>query len=101
MGKNVMGNNANIDDLKFMGKKVKLKISLESKADLSDINTLIQNFKSMEVIHRVLRYRKFNGKSLPSNEENLRTILQTDSPKVVTNKEKKDMRRALFKKSSL
>jgi len=52
-------------------------------------------------MHRVVRNRKLNGKSIPTDEESMKNILQTDSPYVITNQEKKHMRRALFRKYSV
>jgi len=89
----VVGVNANIEQLETVGKKEKLQICLKSDADLSDINGIIQQFQNMEITHRVLRHRKLNNSSLPTNEQSMKVILQEDGHKLMTSKEKRNMQK--------
>jgi hypothetical protein len=67
-------------------------ISIKGEIVIEDINALIQQFRTMDLMHRVLRYRKANGKPLPTDEVGFRTVMTEDAPNVMTNQEKKEMR---------
>jgi len=68
---------------------LKLKISINSGKTVEEINLLVQQFKTMDIMHRVLKYRKTNGKSIPKDEKSLQSVLELDAKKVLTKKEKK------------
>lgn len=74
-----------------------LKISLQSGAELKDINALVSQFESMDIMHRVLRYRVENGKPLPVSEEDAKNIMQNDVRHALSEKEMKDMQRQRMK----
>jgi hypothetical protein len=76
---------------------LKLQISIKSGADLKDINALIQQFQSMDIMHRVLRYRMEHGLEIPTDEEGAKMLLQKDVQKVLTPQEVKEMQRARMK----
>ena len=51
-------------------------------------------------MHRVLRYRKANGKPLPTDEAGFRAVVSEDAKNVMTNQEKKDMREEALRRMS-
>lgn len=93
----VLGNDSSAVDLKEMSKKQKLQISLRSGESLKDINVLVGQFESMEVMHQILRYRVERGKSLPLNEEDAKVIMQTDAKEALPERVLKDMKRQRMK----
>ena len=120
----VAGDNASAAELKELGKKEKvscyetlnlpyseqrthlshfltsfyqLKISIKSGADLKDINALISQFQSMDIMHRVLRYRVENGMEIPMDEDTAKTVMQRDIKKVLSPQEQKEMQRQRMK----
>lgn len=74
-----------------------LKISIKSGADLKDINALISQFQSMDIMHRVLRYRVENDLEIPMDEETAKTVMQRDIKKVLSPQEQKEMQRQRMK----
>lgn len=90
----LLGEDIGADELKKMGQKEKLKICIASGADLQDINELIQQFSSFELLHRILRYRFERNLPLPTSEEDAKAILQTDAKLVLTAKEKREMQQS-------
>jgi len=93
----IVGSDAGAKELKEIGKKEKLKISLKSGAELKDINALVSQFESMDIMHRVLRYRVENGKPLPVSEEDAKNIMQNDVKYAFSEREMKDMQRQRMK----
>lgn len=61
---------------------------------------MIQQFRTMELMHRVLRYRKINGKPLPTDEAGMRAIMMEDAQNVLTSQEKKEMRGEAVKRNA-
>jgi hypothetical protein len=94
----VAGRDAGANELNDLGKKGKLKISLKSGADVSEINALVQQFKSMDIMHRVLRYRVENGLEIPTDEEGARTIMQNDVKNVLSDREMKEIQKERMKR---
>mmetsp|Transcript_13002 Transcript_13002/g.24427 ORF Transcript_13002/g.24427 Transcript_13002/m.24427 type:complete len:216 (-) Transcript_13002:49-696(-) len=93
----VAGNSASAKELKELGRKEKLQISIKSGAELKDINALIQQFQSMDVMHRVLRYRVKNGLEIPKDEEGAKMLMQKDVKKVLSSQEVKEMQKVRMK----
>mmetsp|Transcript_12773 Transcript_12773/g.18143 ORF Transcript_12773/g.18143 Transcript_12773/m.18143 type:complete len:232 (-) Transcript_12773:39-734(-) len=93
-----IGNDASMQELEKLGRKEKLRISLKSGLDVEDINIMIQQFKSMEIMHKVLRQRKSEGKPLPETEEGMMGLVQGYSAKVMTREQKKDLQERRMKK---
>ena len=52
----------------------------------------------MDLMHRVLRYRKENGKPTPTDETSMRAAISEDAQFVVTKQEKKEMRDEMAKR---
>jgi len=51
----------------------------------------------MEIMHRMLRYRVENGKSIPTDEESAKAMMQKDVKDVLSPGELKEMQRARMK----
>ena len=60
---------------------------------------IIQQFQGMDVMHRILRYRKENGLSIPTSEKEMHMAMQSDGDKVMSKKEKREIQTARAKKS--
>jgi hypothetical protein len=93
----VVGTDANASQLKEIGKKEKLMICLKCESDLQEVNSLITQFQSMDIMHRVLKYRKENNLSIPTTEEGTKNAMQSDMRKVLTTREFKSMQRQRMK----
>jgi len=89
----IMGQDVGIDELREMDKKEKLKICIKAGIELQDINLLVQQFSSLELLHRILRYRTENDLPIPSSEEDAKMVLQRDARFVMTEQEKKEVKR--------
>eukprot|EP00591_Stephanopyxis_turris_P002743 CAMPEP_0195522170 /NCGR_PEP_ID=MMETSP0794_2-20130614/20079_1 /TAXON_ID=515487 /ORGANISM="Stephanopyxis turris, Strain CCMP 815" /LENGTH=254 /DNA_ID=CAMNT_0040651861 /DNA_START=140 /DNA_END=904 /DNA_ORIENTATION=- len=87
----VLGEDAVANDMKNIGKKEKLQICIKGEATMEELNQVITQFESMEMMHRVLRYRKAKGVPLPTDEAAMRTAVQEDAQKLITKTEKKVM----------
>ena len=57
----------------------------------------MSQFESMDIMHRVLRYRVKNGKPLPVSEEDAKNIMQNDVKHAFSEREMKDMQRQRMK----
>ncbi len=64
---------------------------------MQDVNALISQFESMDMMHRVLKYRADSGKPLPSSEEDAKKVMQSDLRKVLTDREWKDLQKMRMK----
>jgi hypothetical protein len=51
----------------------------------------------MDIMHRVLKYRKENNLSIPTTEEGTKNAMQSDMRKVLTTREFKSMQRQRMK----
>lgn len=85
------GKDATADDFAKLGRRDKLKIALEGDCSIEDLNSVISQFQSMQIMHRVLRYRKSKGKPLPKDEKSMQSAIKEDGNAVLTKKEKKDL----------
>ena len=94
----LLGQGATAEDIAGMDRKAKLKLSIASQLPMEDVNVILQQFRHMELMHRILRFRKESGKPLPTDDEGLKMAMQQDGIKVMTNQEKKEMREAYAKK---
>lgn len=89
-----LGGDISAGDLGRLDRKQKLKLSIACEKPLDDINRVLNLFRQMEIMHRILRYRKENGLSLPTDQAGLNMAMQQDGMKVMTNQEKKELRKA-------
>ena len=91
---NQLGSDISAGDLGKLDRKQKLKLSIACEKPLDDINRVLDLFRQMEIMHRILRYRKENGLPLPTDQAGLNMAMQQDGMKVMTNQEKKELRKA-------
>jgi len=97
----VLGNNVGLERVKNMDRKEKLKISLESKADPSQVNVLIDNYESITIMHRMLRHRVRNELPVPKNEREAKDMMSIENVrKVLSTKEIKNLQRKNMKLKS-
>jgi hypothetical protein len=92
-----LGSESSAGDISKLDRKQKLKLSVACDKPLDEINSVLDLFRQMEIMHRILRYRKENGIPLPTDQAGLNMAMQQDGMKVMTNKEKKDLRKAFGK----
>ena len=55
---------------------------LKCELDFQDVNELVKQFQSMDIMHRVLRYCIENDMPIPSTEEEAKSVIQSDMRKV-------------------
>lgn len=90
-----LGSDISAGDIANLDRKQKLKLSIACDKPLDDINRVLALFRQMEIMHRILRYRKENGMTLPTDQAGLNMAMQQDGMKVMTNQEKKELRKAV------
>ena len=84
----VAGKDATIDDLEKLGRADKLRAALAAETTEEEVNGLIFQFQAMSLMHRVVRTRKLEGKSIPQTMEAMQTVLQVEGPKFLTKSQK-------------
>lgn len=87
-------------DIAKMDRKQKLKLAIACKKPVNEVNAVLDSFRQMEIMHRILRHRKENGGALPTDQEGLKMAMRQDSMKVMTNDEKREMREVYQKHMS-
>lgn len=92
-----LGSNITGQDLAKMDRKKKLKLAIACEKPVDELNSVLNSFRQMEVMHRILRHRKANGMILPTDEVGLKQAMQEDGMKVMTGAEKREMKDAYAK----
>lgn len=92
-----LGNDVTSVDIAKLDRRQKLKLSIACKKPMDEIDSVLQSFRQMEIMHRILRYRKENGIAMPTDEEGLKLAMQQDGLKVMTKEEKEEMKEAYGK----
>lgn len=86
-----LGGDADVDEIEKLGRKDKLKISVNANIPVADVNQMLSQFKNMDVMHLVLSKRKEQGKPFPSSEKDLKRIIMQEAPKLLTKAQKKEI----------
>lgn len=94
-----LGASVSAGDLSKLDRKQKLKLVIACQKPMDELNSVINSFRQMEIMHRILRYRKANGIALPADEAGLKMAMQADGMKVMSKEEKKEMREAYSKRA--
>lgn len=92
-----LGARATIRDIERMDRKDKLKLAVSCEMTMDEVNMILSQFKNMELMHRILRYRKEKGIELPTDADGLKLAMQKDGMKIMTNKEKMEMQKLAAK----
>ena len=87
-----LGEDVTAEDLTKLDRKTKLKLAIACKKPLSELDGVFQQFRQMDVMHRIIRHRQANGIALPKDLEGLKMAMQTEAIKVMTKEEKAEMR---------
>jgi hypothetical protein len=87
----IMGLDATATKLESMSRTEKLKAALEGETTAEQINILIQQFQTMDMMHRVLRKRVDDGKPLPQTAEAMQAAVQSEGAKLLSPKQKTKM----------
>jgi hypothetical protein len=90
----VVGDDATDVELENMSRTDKLKASIQGETSVEDINMFARQFQTMALMHRVLRKRKEEGKSLPQTVESMQTVIQAEGAKLLS----KNQRNRMMKK---
>jgi hypothetical protein len=84
--------------LSKLDRKQKLSICLKGQTTMDSVNIVMSQFRNMELMHRVIRYRAEQGKELPTNEAAIQAAMQEDAAFVTSPEEKKVMREQYIKR---
>jgi hypothetical protein len=87
----IMGSDATGSQLESMTKTEKLKAALEGETTVEEINILIQQFQTMDMMHRVLRKRVDDKKPLPETADAMQAAVQSEGSKLLSKKQKTKM----------
>merc|ERR1719362_1592085 len=87
-----LGEKVTVGDIAKLDRKEMLKFAIFCKKPMGDLNSVLDSFRHMEMMHRILRYRKANGLSLPTDEAGLKMAFRQDGMKVMTKEEKQEQR---------
>mmetsp|Transcript_6770 Transcript_6770/g.9882 ORF Transcript_6770/g.9882 Transcript_6770/m.9882 type:complete len:235 (-) Transcript_6770:144-848(-) len=94
-----MGADATAKDIaEKVSRAEKLKVALASESTVEEVNVMIQQLQSVDIMHRIIRKRKIEGKSLPTNESSMKNLMQVDGLQAMTKTQKKAMRDSQMKK---
>lgn len=91
--KKELGGDATAETMKELTKLQRLRICVAADVDPEDLLALSDQFQGMETMHRILRYRKKKGKTIPTDEESMKAAVQMDSGAVLTKEEKREIQR--------
>lgn len=92
-----LGDGATAQDVAAMDRKEKLKLAIACEMTMDEINVILKQFRQMELMHRILRYRKENGLELPKDADGMKMAMQQDGMKILTNAEKREMQKLMAK----
>ena len=92
-----MGEDVSATDIAKLDRKGKLILAIACQKPVDELNTTLSSFRQMEIMHRILRYRKANGIALPTDEVGLKMAMQQDGLKVMSKEEKQEMKDAYAK----
>lgn len=95
---NIMGSEATSEQLEAMSRTEKLKAALQGETTAEEINILIMQFQTMNLMHRVLRKRIQDGKPLPESADAMQTAVQSEGSKLLTKGQKSRMMDAQARK---
>jgi len=88
--------------LENLTRKDKLKAALLGETTVDEINIVIKQFQVMTLMHRVVRKRKLEGKTIPTTAEGIQALMQQDAIKLLSKAQKmqlgKDQARQLMRK---
>jgi len=87
-----LGDKVTLNDIEKLDRKQKLKLVIACKKPMDEVDHMLSTFKQMDIMHRILRMRKENGKELPTDEEGLKMVMMSEGMKVMTRDEKKEMK---------
>lgn len=89
----VVGNDADLNKLEGITRAEKLKAAVAAKVSVEDIATVVEQFSSMSLMHKVLRHRYLEGKPIPTSAEAMQTVLQAEGPNFLTKQQKNKLQR--------
>jgi hypothetical protein len=87
----VMGKDATNEMLNKMARKEKLKAALEGGTTVEEINTVIDQFRTMALMQQVIRKRRLEGKTIPTTAEGIQAIVQAEGSKMLSKAQKSKM----------
>ena len=67
---------------------------------MDEVNMILKQSHQMELMNRVMRYRRENGLALPIDAEGLKMAMQQDGMQILRNAKKREMKRLLLSCSS-
>jgi uncharacterized protein len=87
----IVGEDATYENIANLSRKGKLEAAIAGETSVEEINIMIAQFHTMSLMHRILRHRKVEGKSIPETAEAMQSVMQADSMKFLTKEQKKKL----------
>lgn len=98
----VVGEEADESRLLKMDQAEKLKAAIAGETTLEEINLVIRQFQVTSLMHKVVRKRKVDGKSIPTTQEGIQSTIQLEAPSLMSKAERakmgKDQARKLMRR---
>ena len=87
----IVGTDATMDRLETMTRTEKLKAAAAASTTVQEINQLIQQFSTTDLMHKVLRHRQAAGRSLPDTPESTQAVIQAEGRNFLSAPQKQKM----------
>jgi hypothetical protein len=89
----VMGKDANVDELLEMTRLERLKVAAACNKTVEEVGILLLQIQNMDVMQRILRRRKLEGKPIPEDPTHLHNVIKNDALNVMTKTQKTLMKK--------
>ena len=89
----VLGDDANADDLNTMTRIDRLKVAGASNKTVEEIAIMVSQIQNMDLMQRTLRKRKLEGKLIPVDSSKMQEAIKKDARGVMTKSQKDVMKK--------
>jgi len=87
----VKGSEATADDLSTMDRLERLKVATSTNKTVEEISILLSQIHNMDLMQRVLRKRKLEGKPIPPDPTSMQAAIKKDAVSVMSKTQKEMM----------
>jgi hypothetical protein len=94
-----LGPNLCLGNMMNLSREDKLKIAIKSERSVTEINVFMNLCQHVDIMHKVLRQRKIEGKPIPKEQQALQSLIQTEGIRAMSNSQRKLIKAQMTKKS--
>jgi hypothetical protein len=96
----ILGPNLSLEGVMEMSRENKLKVAIQSEKSVSEINLFMTQCQNVDILHKILRRRKLEGRPIPTDQRVIQNLVQSEGLQAMSGSQRQTLKAQMLKRGT-